>query len=64
MDAPDTLESLFPGNIGKLRIARLILFLGMPELAGMDRSAPLTPAVAERLKQGALELDRAMGRAR
>ena len=55
--AVSTLKDLFPGNLGRMRLQRVGLRLGMPELAKMDVNQRLEPMLERRiraaLRQGA-----------
>ncbi|MBX3246711.1 MAG: hypothetical protein KF901_05955 [Myxococcales bacterium] len=51
-----TLEGLFPGNSGKLLVARIILRYSMPELARIPRDRALDPELVQRLLRYKREL--------
>ncbi|MFN3198216.1 MAG: hypothetical protein ACE366_07330 [Bradymonadia bacterium] len=53
-----TLSELFPGNMGRMKMARVILMLRKPAIGKMDPNTPL-PADLEREVRGAIQqLDR------
>lgn len=45
-----TIEEIFPGNVGRLVMARVILRLRMPELARMARNATVSPTLESQLR--------------
>ena len=54
-----TLEDLFPGNIGRMKLTRVILRLKRPDLRALPPSAPLAPDLADLLQKTIKELEAA-----
>jgi len=45
-----TMEDLFPGNMGRMLMIRVMLKLRMPDLKDMPRTEPLDPSLVSRLE--------------
>lgn len=54
-----TLEQLFPGNIGRMRLTRVILRLKRPDLRDLDPTAPLQAELLSLLRQTLKDLEAA-----
>jgi len=52
-----TLNQLFPGNLGRLKLLRVVLKLGMPELKGHNPNQPLDPMLERRIRQALREVE-------
>ena len=52
-----TLNDLFPGNLGRLTLLRVILRVGMPELRQIDPNKPLDPLLERRLRQAIRQVE-------
>jgi hypothetical protein len=53
-----TLEQIFPGTVGRLKLIRVLLRLKMPELAKMDPNQTLAPALASQIRGTLVEIER------
>ena len=45
-----TMDDLFPGNMGRMLMIRVMLKLRMPDLKDMPRTEPLDPSLVSRLE--------------
>jgi len=52
-----TLNQLFPGNLGRLKLLRVMLRLGMPELRSQNPNLPLDPMLERRIRQALREVE-------
>ena len=52
-----TLNHMFPGNLGRLKLFRVMLRLGMPELRGHNPNEPLDPLLERRIRQALREVE-------
>ncbi|MDE0883405.1 MAG: hypothetical protein OSB21_12500 [Myxococcota bacterium] len=52
-----TLNQLFPGNLGRLKLLRVMLRLGMPELSKYNANQPLEPMLERRVRQALHEVE-------
>lgn len=54
-----TLEQLFPGNVGRMKLTRVILRLKRPDLRDMTPTAPLPADLLSLLQKTLKELETA-----
>ena len=52
-----TLNQIFPGNLGRLKLLRVVLKLGMPELKHMNPNQSLDPMLERRIRQALYEVE-------
>jgi hypothetical protein len=52
-----TMDDLFPGNIGRMKLTRVILRLKRPDLRNLPPAQALDPALADLLRKTIKELE-------
>ena len=52
-----SLNQIFSGNLGRLKLLRVVLKLGMPELKQMNPNQPLDPMLERRIRQALSEVE-------
>jgi hypothetical protein len=52
-----TLNQLFPGNLGRLKLLRVMLRLGLDDLPKMNPNTPLEPMLEARIRQALREVE-------
>ena len=51
-----TLQELFPGNMGRMQMARVILMMRKPEIGRMSPTAPLPPDLERQIRDSIARL--------
>ena len=51
------LNDLFPGNLGRLKLIRVMLRVGMPQLSKMDPGSVLDPQLEALLRQALRDVE-------